>query len=192
MIECSLFSIKKDVQKLRAYLESCRWRSRILKEKENIYVGSQSKIYFLESRSRIVQRSRYDYNKERKCVCCAVSESAVLECGDVDGMMCALGFRKEKTLCVDGLFYTHSGINLEIIRTCTAESGCSPGGGSFKGVQDEWLLVLYTTAETAAVGERLVLETRDRLRSYATFIKPSIEWFNQGFASGHVPSPTGV
>lgn len=166
MIECSLFATRRSVRGLQAFLESRRWRARVLRETESVYVGCQSRIYFLASRSRIVQRSRYDYNKERRCVCCAVSESAVLGCSDVDGMMCALGFRKQKTLSVDGLLYTHSGVCLEVSRTRAAE----------------WLLVLYARARTAAEGERLVLEASDSLRPYATFTKPSIEWFNQGFA----------
>ncbi|KAL0266087.1 UNVERIFIED_CONTAM: hypothetical protein PYX00_011803 [Menopon gallinae] len=104
------------------------------------------------------RRSRYDYNKERRCVCCTVSESAVLGCSDVDGMMCALGFRKQKTLSVDGLLYTRSGVCLEIAKTCAAE-----GGGSRTA---EWLLVLSARAPTAAAGERLVLEASDSMRPH--------------------------
>nr|AAT12322.1 hypothetical protein [Antonospora locustae] len=179
MIECSLFSTKKCVRRLRAYLEARRWRSRVLAETESVYVGGWSRVYVLESRSRIVQRSRYDYNKERRCVCCAVSESAVLGCDDMDSMMHALGFRKEKTLRVDGFFYTHSGVCLEITRT-------GSGGHEDCG---EWLLVLYSRAETAAEGERLVLEANACLRPYAVFTKPSVEWFNRGLAGGVQSTP---
>lgn len=170
MIECSLFSTRTCIRRLCAYLEAHRWRSRVLAETESVYVGGWSRVYVLESRSKIVQRSRYDYNKERRCVCCAVSESAVLGCSDVDGTMRALGFRKEKTLRVDGVLYTHSGVCLEATRT-----GTGLHGGA-------WLLVLYARAETAAEGERLVLEASACLRPYAVFAKPSIEWFNRGLA----------
>lgn len=137
-------------------------------------------MYVLESRSSILQRSRYDYNKERKCVCCVVSESAMLGCDDMDGMMCALGFRKEKTLRVDGLFYTHSGVCLEITKTGSGEHGdCG-----------EWLLVLYARAETATEGERLVLEASACLRPYAVFTKPSVEWFNHKLAGDAQRTPS--
>ena len=183
MIECSLFAAKRSVCGLQQYLESLEWQKIALRGREHVYLGENSKIYYREAMSTIVQRSRYDYNRERSCICCTYTSSTVLVCRSVDRILLSAGFEKDRVLAVDGVCYTNGAVFLEICREPTrAESGSTgTTGASADEGEDEWLLRLYALASSVADGESLVLEAEKALEQHVAFVRPPVEWFNQRY-----------
>lgn len=187
MIECSLFSVKKSVGELQRYLESHRWHRSVIEDVETVYISTNSKIYFRESRSKFVQKSMYDYNKERVCICCVTTESTLIGCDDTDAFLAIVGFRKEKVLNIRGFCYTNGVVHIEMlqVKACPVldnrENG-QPVGAEGKD-DDGWLLRLYAVAEQVSEGERTVVETKDALKQHAAFVKPPVEWFNTSFVA---------
>lgn len=192
MIECSLFSVKKDIRKLRSYLESRNWRMKPIKENLLVYIGKKSKMYYFKSSHRLTQRSMYDYNKERCCMCSVTTESALLKVENVEQFLEDLGFVKEKELDIRGFCYKHGGVRVDITHTGVTEKSdfdapekkhdtVGLGNEGLDDSKEMWLLKLCTQTESISEGEGLLMEIREALKEYVKFIKPPVDWFNRNF-----------
>lgn len=180
MIECSIFGYLKEIDCLCNCLRLYRRTDATVHE--TIYANASKTLMVSEEKNGVylLSRDAPDKNKNRTALCSNIQRSKVKTPNTLGSFLSAFGFELIRRNKVSIITFKRENINVEISRCISEEDGMhrieleSP---SAKLEMDEFYLVkVFTIAESAADGEKVLSKVAEELEEQVQLVKPSVRW----------------